>query len=741
MAKNSIIKLSNVSKSYYNKGIIASGFSKVNLELNMGEFVVITGESGSGKSTLLNVISGLDSYDDGEMFINGEETSHYSELDYENYRRKYIGNIFQNFNLVNSYTVYQNIELVLLLNGYKKKDIKKKVIDVINTVGLSKYKRTKVSKLSGGQKQRVAIARALVKDTPIIVADEPTGNLDVKSAKAIMKLLHEISHDKLVVIVTHNYEQVEEYATRRIVMHDGRITLDKKLTDTSKIEGESADYKNIRFLNKIFLGIRNAFNIKVKFLLLLIVYLVMSLFVFSGYSSLKKSEFDNSNIGFHPLFGDSSTNRVIINKKDKSSFTDEDITKLEKIDNIKSVVKDDLLLDSYYNLNNNNDYYYGKLKGVSEIKKVDKGAMPTSSDEVVLYIHDWQYNEDVIGSTLTLNDDYGNLGDLKLKVSGVIIANDNNMIDIDSAFYVDDSIIDKVRKSSNLGYSKLYLTMNNNIYEYMNDERLYYSIRVSDKVNSGDAVVGENWNYYCEKWYCINKNINLKVSNIYYEDSVDLKIKNVFTNKTFTNLTGLKKDEYDYNTNTIFISSSDYNKLYDKPSYQASVFLSDVRNSEAVLKKLDKEGYNTYYMKDMMSISSGTLNKVVKVIRNIMFTVALIVLFFVAYFIIKLILKSRNIYYSTIRTLGATKGICTGLLNIELLVDINVAYFIFIILINLVTHGVIHSNYLSDMVTYFTLKDYIIIYIMLMFMSFIISNRYAYKLFSSSVMSSYREEI
>ena len=100
-----MIELSNVSKFYYSKGVIATGFSKVNVKFEMGEFVAITGESGSGKSTLLNVISGLDSYEEGEMFIEGNETSHFTEKDFENYRRKYIGNIFQNFNLVNSYTV------------------------------------------------------------------------------------------------------------------------------------------------------------------------------------------------------------------------------------------------------------------------------------------------------------------------------------------------------------------------------------------------------------------------------------------------------------------------------------------------------------------------------------------------------------------------------------------------------------------------------------------------------------
>ena len=188
-----MIQLKNVSKFYYSKGMIASGISKVNLTLDKGEFVVITGESGSGKTTLLNVISGLDSYEEGEMYIDGKETSHYLASDFEEYRKQYIGNIFQHFNLVNSYTVYQNVELILRINGYSKADRKRRIAEILQRVGLAAYAKTKGSKLSGGQKQRVSIARALAKDTDIIVADEPTGNLDSESAAGIVELLSAIS--------------------------------------------------------------------------------------------------------------------------------------------------------------------------------------------------------------------------------------------------------------------------------------------------------------------------------------------------------------------------------------------------------------------------------------------------------------------------------------------------------------------------------------------------------------------
>ena len=217
---NHMIELKKASKFYSNKDTVSTGFSRIDLMLDIGEFVAMTGESGSGKSTLLNVISGLDTYEEGEMYVAGKDTSAFQIEDYEAYRKKYIGNIFQDFNLVNSYTVYQNIELVMLISGKNKNECKKKIEDLIELVDLSEFKDSKVSKLSGGQKQRVAIARALAKDAPIIVADEPTGNLDSKSADIVIKTLKKVSKSKLVIIVTHNYEQVEEYVTRKITMHD-----------------------------------------------------------------------------------------------------------------------------------------------------------------------------------------------------------------------------------------------------------------------------------------------------------------------------------------------------------------------------------------------------------------------------------------------------------------------------------------------------------------------------------------
>lgn len=442
-----MLKLENVSKIYYTNGIVATGISKVNLELNIGEFVVITGESGSGKSTLLNVISGIDSYEEGEMYINGKETSHYTEKDFEEYRKKYIANIFQSFNLINSYTVYQNVELVLLLNGYKRRQIKKKVLDIIDKVGLTKFKNTKVSKLSGGQKQRVAIARAIVKDTPIIVADEPTGNLDTKSAYEIIELLKNVAKDKLVVIVTHNIEQVEKYATRIIKMHDGRMiqnTEIKNINEDSKITQASG--KNITIPNQYRLGIRNTFNIFSKFILLFIVFTFMSVAFLSEYSAFKLVEHSTEeSSGYSANLRDISKERILINKQNREPFTEDDYNKIKQLSNIDYIVEDDISLDTEFILRNDTLNTYGYIKDINNFKgNLDIGRMPENDDEIILKANKDDYTitqmlDETLNSEFSLQKSYREGDTIRtVKIVGIQY-NENNTI-YDRTFYVSNEV-------------------------------------------------------------------------------------------------------------------------------------------------------------------------------------------------------------------------------------------------------------------------------------------------------------
>ena len=253
-----MLKLQNVSKYYSSNEVVALGLRKVNLEFELGEFVAVTGESGSGKSTLLNVISGLDSYEDGEMYVNGEETSYFSIEEWEAFRRQYIGFVFQSYNIIDSYSVLENVMIALTIQGYDKATRKERALKLIDQVGLSTHVHHKASKLSGGQKQRCVIARALAKDCPIIVADEPTGNLDSESSKNILSLLKEISKDKLVIVVTHNYDEVSAYATRKIRLFDGEVVEDKiiKKHDHVEVTNHVPSYR-MTWINLIGISLRN----------------------------------------------------------------------------------------------------------------------------------------------------------------------------------------------------------------------------------------------------------------------------------------------------------------------------------------------------------------------------------------------------------------------------------------------------------------------------------------------------
>ena len=737
-----MLKLENVSKFYYNKGIIAQGFNKVNLELKLGEFVVITGESGSGKSTLLNVISGLDSYEEGEMYINGEETSHYTEKDFEDYRRKYIANIFQSFNLINSYTVYQNVELVLLLNGYKKHKVKKKILDIIDKVGLTKFKNTKVSKLSGGQKQRVAIARAMVKDTPIIVADEPTGNLDVNSANEVIEILKKVAKEKLVIIVTHNIEQVEHYATRIIKMNDGRIIENRVVKEVEdEINLKESKNNNITILNKYRLGIRNTFNITSKFLLLLAVFTFISLATLTEYASFEMSEKNMMDNGYSIIFRDLSKNRIIINKKDKSAFSNEDYENIKQISNIDYIIEDDIFLDTNMSIQRNEFTFNGYFKEINNLKEnVDLGRMPENENEMVLEIMKEHYYieeelDEVLNKTYSILKTNGmdSFGEEKIKDLTIVGIKylDENIYDDDQKFYVSKEILNILRTEVNRNYSNIKILMNNK-YEQ-------YEIEATEKVERGKAIVDDELKYGFKNYQIVNKPINIYVKNIYYEDELNLTISNTYTKNNFKRLTGL--DKYDYNRYKIFINKEDFDSLYNKLSYQSSVFVIDDEKIEETIKELENLNLNTKKVTDFKINAFELYDKIIKIIRLIVTIGLIIVLFFISYLVIRIILKSRNIYYTTLRMLGATYKNVKRILDIELFVNSTISYGVVMLCIYLAKVKIINSDYLTGLCEILSKKEFIIMYVILVIMARLISIRFARKLFKNSAMNTYREDV
>ena len=738
-----MIRLKNVSKFYYSKGVIASGFSKVNLSFNIGEFVAITGESGSGKSTLLNVISGLDTYEEGEMFINGEETSHYTQNDFENYRRKYISNIFQNFNLIGSYTVQQNIELVLLLNGKKRKDIKKNVLELIEKVGLTKFKNTKASKLSGGQKQRVAIARALAKDTPIIIADEPTGNLDSKSAKEVLQLLYEISKEKLVIVVTHNYEQISNYATRKITMHDGKVLEDKRLKENTKKDYKlKFENKQINLINKIRLSFRNTFNILPKFLLLMAVYLFVIVALIAEYSSFKELEYTNETNGYNYFFIDTSDKRIVVKKNDGTSFNDEDLKKINTIDNIDYVVQNDLLLDSNISVTDDDNFWiYGALNSISIFnQKLDKGRMPVSDNEIIITGSKDDYYlgtmaDELLESKLYLQNFYTDEIDKTTELKVVGIKYIESMV-FNTKIYVSDKIIEKIKYQINQRYSNLTIKLNNINYNLESDSN-EFKIIPNDMVQEGEAYISTDYNTYCDKENCINKPLNIKINNLYYNDELNLTITKNYNKKNIKQLLNIDDSEI-FNGN-IFISLNDYNKLFDKQTYQSSIFIKDVSLKDDTVKKLNDIGLKTMVVSDAL-IEDGSI-QIIKILTLIVTLSLVVVLFFISYFVIRLILKSRNVYFTTIRILGASKKTTKQLLLMELNIICNIAYFSVIAYIVYASKNNINNDFITPILNYLKLGDYVLLYIILVLISSLISIKYSRNTFKSSAINTLKEEV
>ena len=276
-----MIEFKNVSKTYKTKkGVETKALNNINLKIGNVGLVFIVGKSGSGKSTMLNILGGLDNITSGELLINNQNISKFKNKEYDSYRNAYIGFIFQEFNILEEYSVYENIELALRLQNQKPQ--KDEVENLLNRLGLKDLEQRKPNELSGGQKQRVAIARALIKNPQIILADEPTGNLDQTNGKQIFDLLKEISKEKLVIVVSHDIESANKYADRIIELKDGNIIKDTNPEIEEKEEKLNLKKSKLPFSYSIKLALKSL-TIKPLKLLMTCILTAMAL-IFMGFT-------------------------------------------------------------------------------------------------------------------------------------------------------------------------------------------------------------------------------------------------------------------------------------------------------------------------------------------------------------------------------------------------------------------------------------------------------------------------
>ena len=260
-----MLQLKDLRKQYRTANLVQNALDGVSINFRNKEFVAILGPSGSGKTTLLNVIGGLDRYDSGDMLINGISTKKYKDRDWDTYRNHTIGFVFQSYNLIQHQSVLSNVELALTISGVSVTERKKRAKEALEKVGLGEQINKKPNQLSGGQMQRVAIARALVNDPDILLADEPTGALDSETSVQVMDLLKEVANDRLVVMVTHNPELADNYASRIVRIKDGKVTDDTDPfdpdTENIPIPEKAGSHKERRasmsFLTALFLSFNN----------------------------------------------------------------------------------------------------------------------------------------------------------------------------------------------------------------------------------------------------------------------------------------------------------------------------------------------------------------------------------------------------------------------------------------------------------------------------------------------------
>ena len=257
-----MLQIKDIHKEYKTGNLIQKALDGVSLNLRDNEFVAILGPSGSGKTTLLNIIGGLDRYDQGDLIINGISTKKYKDRDWDSYRNHTIGFVFQSYNLIPHQTVLANVELALTISGISKAERRKRAEQALEQVGLGNQGHKKPNQMSGGQMQRVAIARALVNDPDILLADEPTGALDSDTSVQVMELLKDVAKDRLVVMVTHNPELAETYATRIVELRDGTIRSDTDPYEVSEHDLEKPRHENMgkssmSFMTSLLLSFNN----------------------------------------------------------------------------------------------------------------------------------------------------------------------------------------------------------------------------------------------------------------------------------------------------------------------------------------------------------------------------------------------------------------------------------------------------------------------------------------------------
>ena len=698
-----MIKLENVTKFYNSKGIITHALKNINLELYKNEFVAICGPSGSGKSTLLNVICKQDTFDEGEIYYKGNETAYFNVDDMDDFRKNKVGFIFQNYNIIESYTVLQNVMLPYELKGLPTKEAKKKALAIIDDVGLHDRINNRGAELSGGQKQRCVIARALAFEPEILACDEPTGNLDSETGAEIMALIAKIAHDKLVLVVTHNYEEVEPYATRKLTIVDGTLYEDKILREVpydDEKEVLNLDYVPIPKKINFKVALRNLINTPKKTIFSSLVIFFACFFMLSLYQYIRYSY--DYQINYYNDFAYKSKDKVVIGPKNKA-LTEDDIAQIAG--NRPYVVNSVLDVKSFTGNFDMNKYY---LNVYFETYYTDYnpnvGRKPENDTEAYLLVSDAE----------ALND-YKPY--LNCEWTSSSINKSFKIVGIEKT--------DKVKTNVLCIDSKVY----NDIL------KLEYNYEIDCVHQSGNDVE------------YINRQINMVLAS---GDRNILHMPKLLNNE----ISSVKIEGYRsvISNNDLVISVDVDNIVYDlKSGEDFYIEVAHVKNNEikqvsiynansSVLNKAKNLGYFAINTKeyDATSDLNHFLNNLQAYGMMILFSIAIIIIYFISYLVMIHIYKTKAYDFNIFRTLGVTKRDMRYITIFELLIQ-TVIISIFTYLLTLILGAFAKEN--SPLIIYSSINfGTSLIYFLIIFLfGYLIARRFNKKLFKFSVAKTFKE--
>lgn len=698
-----MIKLENVTKFYNSKGIITHALKNINLELYKNEFVAICGPSGSGKSTLLNVICKQDTFDEGEIYYKGNETAYFNVDDMDDFRKNKVGFIFQNYNIIESYTVLQNVMLPYELKGMPTKEAKKKALAIIDEVGLHDKINNRGAELSGGQKQRCVIARALAFEPEILACDEPTGNLDSETGAEIMALIAKIAHDKLVLVVTHNYEEVEPYATRKLTIVDGSLYEDKILREVpcdDEKEVLNLDYVPIPKKINFKVALRNLINTPKKTIFSSLVIFFACFFMLSLYQYIRYSY--DYQISYYNDFAYKSKDKVVIGPKNKA-LTEDDIAQIAG--NRPYVVNSVLDVKNFTGNFDMNKYY---LNVYFETYYTDYnpsvGRKPENDTEAYL----------LVGDAEALND-YKPY--LNREWTSSSINKSFKIVGIEKT--------DKVKTNVLCIDSKVY----NDIL------KLEYNYEIDCVHQSGNDVE------------YINRQINMVLAS---GDRNILHMPKLLNNE----ISSVKIEGYRsvISNNDLVISVDVDNIVYDlKSGEDFYIEVAHVKNNEikqvsiynansSVLNKAKNLGYFAINTKeyDATSDLNHFLNNLQAYGMMILFSIAIIIIYFISYLVMIHIYKTKAYDFNIFRTLGVTKRDMRYITIFELLIQ-TVIISIFTYLLTLILGAFAKEN--SPLIIYSSINfGTSLIYFLIIFLfGYLIARRFNKKLFKFSVAKTFKE--